>query len=664
MLMVIWGAAVFLWGTFGAWTRIQYINNEIGVIQAHMPRLEAWLQAAVQPLARLANDGRLATGMELPAGVESLPVQRVLYEYSYLTNQTEVYAVDMLRHRIGRTASASPLPETVMERLSDLPDAEMMVMGIGQRNGQLLLIHKVKAPLPQRLYVMVPMSLTTLVTTQPPLHLPAKRTLILVFAHASGWAEWREGEAGFVSDDMLTHAMNAHDKSYETPDHLTLVRPMPNLPGAWAALEGPAAVSGARLLSQLLVGLWAVMMSVIVLWGSSAAYRNKLMGVAGPMMAPLGKIIGPLQASVGRMVESISSKLRDAREVPPLVAGPGVFDKDDFVSLDELSQKSNAAKRKPKGSSALKLAQTAAAVPEKVERRARPRGEISPQQQSGAPMLWPTDQAPLPPKPKPAEEPVVDNEDMRAVVEDCLRKKRVKLLYQPIIRAGDNMPVMHEVYARLVKQDGQIISPDVFLPIAIKHRLALELDLVVLRKVVNEHFIGGSGPTTPLALNISSTSLDGIAYLQEMTNQGPRVLQKMSFEVRSQEMIRDPKALRLLKDLQKHGGNLAVDYFGGGTAMLDASKAMGFNYVKLNCMRMISTDAGKKEMITLCHHAQKIGLPIIMEMIADKTSYEFSRRTGAEFLQGYALMLPQDTMTTSPLTPDLDGIKNLAATAL
>src|SRR5690606_12030032 len=107
------------------------------------------------------------------------------------------------------------------------------------------------------------------------------------------------------------------------------------------------------------------------------------------------------------------------------------------------------------------------------------------------------------------------------------------------------MPVMHEVYARLLKSTGAIITPDVFLPVTAAHHMTLDLDIAVLRRVVHEHFSGGT-PKTPLALNISSTSLDGIAYLQEMANQGPRVLQKLGFEVRSQEMIRDPKALKLL----------------------------------------------------------------------------------------------------------------------
>lgn len=664
MLMAIWGAAVFLWGTFGAWTRTQHEASERGIAEAQTGRFRVWLDGAIAPLQRLATDGRLAAGMDLPAGVESLPIQRVLYEYAYLTNQSEVYVVDMLKRRVGRTASATPLPPEVLARLEQLPDVERMVMGLGQRNGQMLLIHKVKAPLPQRLLVMVPVSLMTLGANEPAAALPGERTLSVVVPHTTGWAQWRTGATSFDFDEALSGAMDGGDRIYEVPPHLTVLAPVRGIPDVWLAVEGPGAISGTRLLPQLLVGLWAVVMSALVLLNNKAQ-RAKLAGLLGPVMGPLGKVVGPIGGALGAVTAAIGAKWRDAQAAPPLVAGPGAFGAEDFVGVDELAKRENLAKRKPKGSDALRLAQTTAAAPEKVERRAKVRGGISAQRPGGPPMKWPEDQAPAPLKPKSEMvEPTIDNDDMRAVVEDCLRKKRVKLLYQPIIRAGDNMPVMHEVYARLVREDGIVIPPDIFLPIAIKHKLALELDLVVLRKVVNEHFIGGSTPATPLALNISSTSLDGIAYLQEMTNQGPRVLQKMSFEVRSQEMIRDPKALRLLKDLQKHGGNLAVDYFGGGIAMLDASKAMGFNYVKLNCMRLSGTDAGKKEMIMLCHHAQKIGLPIIMEMIGDKEAYDFSKRAGAEFLQGYALMRPQDNLTIRPLTPDLDGIKNLAATPL
>jgi EAL domain-containing protein (putative c-di-GMP-specific phosphodiesterase class I) len=245
------------------------------------------------------------------------------------------------------------------------------------------------------------------------------------------------------------------------------------------------------------------------------------------------------------------------------------------------------------------------------------------------------------------------------MIEECLRENRIKLLYQTVYRIADNAAVMHEVFARLVTPEGRVMQPAEFLPVATEYRLMLELDLAVFRKVMAEHFDGGGTPLTPLALNISSTSLDGVAYLQEMANQGPRVLQKLAFEVRSQEMIKDPKAMRLLKDLQKHGGNLAVDYFGGGTGMLEASKTMGFNYVKLDCARFYANDEGKKELIVLCQKAQQLDLPVILEKVGSEAMQTFARKVGANFMQGYALNIPRTELSIVPLSPGVGGVAAL-----
>lgn len=661
LLGVIWGFAVFLWSTFGAWTRTQYVTHELALAQAAGEATDNWLTQALAGLDRLANDKRIAMGMDLPAGVESLPVQRVLYEYTYLTGQNEVYVVDLVRKQVGHTAGAPELQPAVVDRLADMNLAERGVLGIGQRSGQMLLIRKVQAPLPYRLVVVVPTNLSVLSDGQPVVNLPPRHEMSLAVPHTTGWALWKPGDQGFRFSDALVDAMKHHRKRFVNNSWMTVLVPLAGWPEVAIGLQSPDAITGTRMLPQVLVGLWAIMMSLVVLWHGSPAYQKKLQAMAAPVLKPVSKVLGPVGGVLGSLKEALLAYRRNTVE-EPLLAGAGAFDDDRGRSGAEMAMRMRTGIRRTKDVKPLKLGQKA---PDKVARGKPPKPLPKPERMAAREhaMAWPKEAAKVALKPLEVVDGV-DQNDMRAIVEDCLRKKRVKLLYQPIYRAGDNMPVMHEVFARLVRSDGEVISPDIFLPVASRHRMTLELDLLVLRKVVGEHFRTNSGPLTPLALNISSTSLDGIAYLQEMANQGPRVLQKMSFEVSSQEMIRDPKALRLLKELQKHGGNLAVDYFGGGIAMLEASRSMGFNYVKINSARFMETESGKKEITMLCQHARKIGLPIILERIENMAASDFGREIGAEFLQGYGLMRPQDHLNISPLTPNVAGMKNLAPTEL
>ena len=690
LLLAVWGLAVFLWGTFGAWTYKQAFEKERNFIQPFAASVQDWLYARTASLDKLVEDERLAQGVTLPAGAASLPVQRVLYEYAYLNREPDVYAVDLLRGTSGHTAGATPLKETDLVRLQTLPHTQARIaLAMGRNNAQLLLLRRVEAPLPQRLFAGVPVGLSVLIADRPALP-PALegRKVMLLIPHANGWAAWDMVTPHVSVPEELLPALEHKKKIFEDEARRVTLVPLTGLPGVVLGVEGPPTMLPTATLPKLLVLLWAVAMTVMILWHEPALAgivrkaTQQLAPALGPLLAPLNKALGPLAALAGTLkagvkrlgstlpLASLNHAWREAQDNAPLLDGPGHVDSHAFEGAPRrtLGPARRKAPHVMKQAAALATTPGLAAL-NKVERRQRQRGSAVMGSRTGAgardatKAAWTFTPTPTPPTPTPLEstmpalETKVDDENMLELVKDCLRMRRVKLLFQPVYRSGDNMPVMHEVFARLVTKEGRVLSPAEFLPVTIQNRMALELDLLVLRQVVHQHF-NGQEPGTPLALNISSNSLDGIAYLQEMTSLGPRVLRRLGFEVRSQEMIRDPKALRLLKDLQRHGGNLAVDYFGGGTAMLEASKTMEFNYVKLDCLRFMDNDEGKKQLIKLAQHATSLGLPIILEKVSTRDQEDFARAVGIEFLQGYALKTPQDTLTLEPLNP---GVGQIAA---
>lgn len=668
LLVAVWGIAVFLWGTFGAWTDKRAQDTELRLVEPYAARVATWLTQQADILDSLQNDTRLVDGINLPAGVESLPVQRVLYEFSYLNRISDVYVLDLLRGKSGRTAGAIPLPPHGLKRFDSLSDtADIMILGLGLDNARLLLLRRVNAPLPQRMYAAVPVGLGTLATAVPKAPASFKeRKASLILPHPDGWARWdMSGPALDMAPEMDEIMPSGGVLHLTNSARQTTLVPLEDLPGVMLAVDGPRALASTALLPRLMVLIWAVTMSMMILWNEPLfqSLVAKTTSPVKPLMAklePLGNRLKGLGTFLP--IEQIARAWQDARGTTPLLDGPGEMDASAFRSHPRRTSSHTPARKKllnaPAPATLAELSTATAGALPKVERRNRNRGSTAlgttdarPHGHTAKPVWNATEK-----KTTKAEaskdadtQPEIDEEDLLEVVKDCLRQKRIKLLYQPVYRAADNLPVMHEVFARLVRRNGELISPADFLPVVMKNKLSLELDLTVLRKVVYEHFGHSREPLTPLAVNISSNSLDGIAYLQEMTSQGPRVLRRMGFEVSSQEMIRDPKALKLLKDLQKHGGNLAVDYFGGGEAMLDASKSLGFNYVKLDASRFIETDEGKKNLIKLCQYANSIGLPIILEKISHRDTEDFGRRAGAQFLQGYALKSPEDMLTLTQL---------------
>lgn len=653
MLLVVWGSAVFLWSSFGAWARHQQAQHEKSLAASQMAGVQRWLAQVMAPVERLAGDSRLAEGLQLPAGVQSLPVQRVLYEFAYKAGQPEVYAVDADRRTVGATAGASPLDPPVLERLADLAYAgEQVFLGMGQRNGQVLVGHVVANTGSARILVLVPLTLGQLAAAQPATGaLPGQRTLGLVLPHTAGWAWWESGEAGFRLQSGMVEAARGNGLT-ATSAELGVTIPLPGWPELSLGLHGPHPLTGARVLPQALVALWALVMTGMILWYPLRKVRRKALVAAAPVVGPVSGALRPIGAITSKHWDRLAAAWVKATADAPLVDGPGHFEQGDFVPVHtRLANMIRQGKRFRAPAGLNGGGPAAASVGPAISAPAAEGPVAPPVGGPEAPALPAGD----------GEKP--DRGKMKDIITACLREGRVALLYQPIYRAEDNVPVMHEVFARLVTEDGRMMTPGEFLPTAIEHHLTLELDLAVFRRVKYEHFRDGAMPLTPLALNISSTSLDGITYLQEMVSQGGTVLQKLAFEVRSQEMIRDPNAMKLLKDLQRHGGNLAVDYFGGGIAMLEASRAMGFNYVKLDCHRFTTSAEAKKELIVLCQHARKLALPVILEKVEDAAMETFVRRAGGGYLQGYGMGMPQPAMSVTPLAPRLEKMAGIAGIA-
>ncbi|NBV54412.1 MAG: EAL domain-containing protein [Proteobacteria bacterium] len=629
-LCLLWGGGLFLWGSAAAYLAYQATRAEQQTLQQHLAQIEPWLTTYLEPMQKLAADKRLLMGLNLPGGLASAPVTRLLYEFSYAQRLPEVYIVDVTSKAINKTAGAGVLSTEVLQRLSQFSSSQPSILAVGVLRGNAYLVQPVPARLPQKVLLLVPLNLENWATAWPQPssnngenseNASASQQLGLLLPHTSGWAWWQARGRSFtlLANAPATFPLNGN---FTPPQGQPLtITPLPSITAVAVGMpatppHGTGWLSAASIL-LLLIGTAAI------LWKPTTAVRQKIQQQASHYAAPalhaLAPIVLPLEALFAK-AKAVGQNLTAATAEPALVSGPGAFDAADFQT--GTPNRSGGKKTKPRF-----VPQATATSPE-----------------TGS---TPSDEQPDSQQTKTEEDA---QKNLTKHVVQALENNRVSLLYQPIYRADDGKPVMHEVFARLTDDKSNIITPGQFLPITEELGLNPKLDAAVFRKVLNHHFAPGVVPATPLALNVAATSLDGINYLQELIRHGPSVLRHMAFEVRSQEVVRDATAIKLLKDLQANGGHLAVDYFGGGKTMLQASKSMGFNYVRFDAMRF-ATEAAQSELAQLCQEAKEVGLPVILERIENPQMEMFARQAGVSYLQGYGLAKPADKMTTEPRKP-------------
>lgn len=230
-------------------------------------------------------------------------------------------------------------------------------------------------------------------------------------------------------------------------------------------------------------------------------------------------------------------------------------------------------------------------------------------------------------------------------IRDSLKNHHTKLLFQPVYDAVTNDIIMHEVYLRILDDKQNIISPAEFLPICARFGFLPQIDSYVLTRVVELYLHEANLGASPLAVNLSGDSFESIAFLETlMTKLSPVMAPKLILELRSQEILRDPKAMNFINECRSFGCQFAIDYFGGGSSMLKASKRMRFEYIKLDAGQFTATAEDKKELIRLTKTANDLRLPLILEKVETPAMIAFAQKINVDYLQGYALAKPDEEL--------------------
>jgi EAL domain-containing protein (putative c-di-GMP-specific phosphodiesterase class I) len=604
LLLIIWGAALFCLGTVVAWRERAQVQHDFTQLQPHQQAIEDWLATLIAPARTLAEDATLINALNLPEGLTSRPVQRLMYERTLVQRAPPVRLLNLSNAEQVSPPGEPALPDDlrlVLAQQVKRSNAEQGILVTGERASTLYVWHTINAGLPNKLLAVQAYGLIGLMAERPRLEdLPQGWQPGLWLQHQNGWRWWPEDSRWLQEIAPLTQATQ---KSRSTsPAMLRTADAQWLLAPRWAQWQGvklllkqPPTGASAMLQSALMLGFLAMLLSLAVLWQPLKPARQWVNLRTQPILTKGGKVLSSLgNQRLGKKFQQWENSLE-----APLVDAPGGQASEAFPHLGNASRNGHqrgSAKRSAK---------------------------------------------PIPPPNNQTGD--TDPESVLETIRTCLRLQRVKLLYQPIFNAKQQ-PVIHEVFLRLLKADGSQLAPGVFLPVAEAHNLTPELDALVLRLVLSEHFAPGFSPATPLALNLSGTSLNGIHYLRDLLSHGKVALPKLIFEVRSQEMIRDQAALQLLREIQKGGGTLAVDYFGGGTAMLEASKALGFGYVKLDDMRFMKEPADLKLLLAT---AKRLKLPLVMERVETMVRAKDLWARDVTYLQGYGLAKPVERLISS-----------------
>jgi PAS domain S-box-containing protein len=220
--------------------------------------------------------------------------------------------------------------------------------------------------------------------------------------------------------------------------------------------------------------------------------------------------------------------------------------------------------------------------------------------------------------------------------------ERFVLYAQPIVDLATGTTAQHELLIRLVEEDGSIIPPDVFLPVAESYGLIGEIDRWVIRQGVGLAAAGNA-----VEVNVSAHTLSDHGFYDyvdaELTSSGadPALL---IFELTETALLGDEEAaLRFMTAIARRGCGLALDDFGTGYGGFSYLKRLPVDYLKIDIefvRDLASEPASRKVVEAVVNLARDFGIKTVAEGVEGPEALALLREYGVDYAQGYAIGHP------------------------
>jgi diguanylate cyclase (GGDEF)-like protein/PAS domain S-box-containing protein len=257
----------------------------------------------------------------------------------------------------------------------------------------------------------------------------------------------------------------------------------------------------------------------------------------------------------------------------------------------------------------------------------------------------------------------VRHEEMKWVsrITSAVEENRLELFYQPIIAIGGKRPRgpgHYELLLRMRDEDGELVSPDQFIPAAERYNLMSMLDRWVIREALSQLADRGSPGREArftLAINLSGTSLSEDRFLEFVVNELEK--QKLPkgaicFEITETAAISNlSRVIHFMQALKKLGCKFSLDDFGSGLSSFTYLKNLPVDYLKIDgqFIRNVAEDSVDESMVRAINEVGRaMGIETIAERVETRQVLDKLGDLGVAFAQGYFIARPTSVQSFEP----------------
>ncbi len=229
--------------------------------------------------------------------------------------------------------------------------------------------------------------------------------------------------------------------------------------------------------------------------------------------------------------------------------------------------------------------------------------------------------------------------DTAEQVQRALRDNRFVLAYQPVVHADSGETAFYEGLARMVGDDGKLVTASAFVPIVEEMGLMRLIDRRVLELGLNTL---EAQPQVKLSINVSGLTVIDPIWLRLLEDRlrGRRdVARRLTLEITETVALDDlDEASRFVRSLGELGCQVALDDFGAGFTSFRHLRSLHVDMVKIDGSFVRDLADNPDNLIfvkTLLGLAKGIELSTVAECVETAEQAALLRAEGVCYLQGY-----------------------------
>jgi diguanylate cyclase (GGDEF)-like protein len=233
----------------------------------------------------------------------------------------------------------------------------------------------------------------------------------------------------------------------------------------------------------------------------------------------------------------------------------------------------------------------------------------------------------------------------------ALEQDNFKLYYQDIVRVNpDGGEGRHyELLLRMADKEGNIFSPDSFLPAAEHYYLMPKIDCWVIRSCAKKLAKNRDllQKLSVCSINLSGLSLGSSEVLEcikESFCSDPVPPEKICFEITETAAItRLEIAKEFISKLKSQGFLFALDDFGSGYSSFAYLRDLPIDFLKIDGAFVKNMDSDKLNRVivkTISELGQAMGIETIAEFVENQAIHRCLKELKVDYAQGYLISKP------------------------